>query len=44
MELQLLMREAENAGEVEAAQQFRRQFSAIHRELRTIDSAMHLHG
>jgi DNA primase len=44
MELQLLMREAENAGEVEAAQQFRRQFSTIHRELRTIDSAMHLHG
>src|SRR5581483_2707849 len=44
MELQLLMREAENAGEVEAAQQLRRQFSSIHRELRTIDSAMHLHG
>ena len=44
MELQLLMREAENAGEVEAAQQFRQQFSAIHRELRTIDSAMHLQG
>ena len=44
MELQLLMREAENAGEVEAAQQFRRQFSNIHRELRTIDSAMHLQG
>jgi phosphoenolpyruvate carboxylase len=44
MELQLLMREAENAGEVEAAQQLRRQFSTIHRELRTIDSAMHLHG
>ena len=44
MELQLLMREAENAGEVEAVQQFRRQFSTIHRELRTIDSAMHLHG
>jgi DNA primase len=44
MELQLLMREAENAGEVEAAQQFRRQFSTIYRELRTIDSAMHLHG
>lgn len=44
MELQLLMREAENAGEVEAAQQFRQQFSTIHQELRTIDSAMHLHG
>jgi DNA primase len=44
MELQLLMREAENAGEVEAAQQFRRRFSTIYRELRTIDSAMHLHG
>jgi len=44
MELQHLMREAENAGEVEAVQQFRRQFSTIHRELRTIDSAMHLHG
>jgi DNA primase len=44
MELQLLMREAENAGEVETAQQLRRQFSTIHRELRTIDSAMHLHG
>src|SRR6266849_6292796 len=43
-ELQLLMREAENAGEVEAVQQFLRQFSTIHRELRTIDSAMHLHG
>ncbi|HVB75462.1 MAG TPA: DNA primase [Ktedonobacteraceae bacterium] len=44
MELQYLMREAENAGEVEAVQQFRQQFSTIHRELRTIDSAMHLHG
>ncbi len=44
MELQLLMRDAENAGEVEAAQQFRQQFLRIHRELRTIDSAMHLHG
>ncbi len=44
MELQLLMREAESAGEVEAGRQLRRQFSTIHRELRTIDSAMHLHG
>ncbi len=43
-ELQFLMREAENAGEVEAAQQLRQQFSTIHRELRTIDSAMHLQG
>ena len=43
-ELLLLMREAEDAGEVEAAQQLRQQFSPIHRELRTIDSAMHLHG
>jgi DNA primase len=44
MELQLLIREAESAGEVEAGRQLRRQFSTIHRELRTIDSAMHLHG
>src|SRR5579859_1198775 len=44
MELQLLMREAENAGEVEAEQQLQQRFSTIHRELRTIDSAMHLQG
>ena len=44
MELQPLMKEAENAGEVEVAQQFRQQFLTIHQELRTIDSAMHLHG
>jgi hypothetical protein len=44
MELQFLMREAENAGEAEAVQRFRQQFLAIHQKLRTIDSAMHLHG
>ncbi len=44
MELRPLMREAENAGEAEAAQQFRQRFSNIYRELRTIDSAMHLQG
>jgi DNA primase len=43
-ELELLMREAEKAGDVEAARQLRQQFSPIHRELRTIESAMHLHG
>lgn len=44
MELRPLMREAENAGEVEAARQFRQRFLSIYQELRTIDSAMHLHG
>ncbi len=43
-ELQYLMKEAKDAGESEAVQQFQQQLLAIHRQLRTIDSAMHLHG
>ena len=43
-ELQYLMKEAKDAGELEAVQQFQQQLLAIHRKLRTIDSAMHLHG
>src|SRR6266567_1567067 len=43
-ELQYLMKEAKDAGDSEAVQQFQQQLLAIHRQLRTIDSAMHLHG
>ncbi len=43
-ELNYLIKEAESAGEVEAGRQLRQRFSAIRQELRTIDSAMHLHG
>jgi len=43
-ELQYLERGASEAGDVAAVQQFRRQQLDIHRQLRTIDSAMHLQG
>jgi DNA primase len=43
-ELQYLMRGATEAGDVAAVQQFQQQLVNIHRELRTIDSAMHLQG
>src|SRR5712692_11399661 len=43
-ELRYLMSEANEAGDVESMQQFQQQLLAIHRQLRTIDSAMHLHG
>ena len=43
-ELQYLMKEAHSAGDGEAVRQFQQQLLTIHRELRTIDSAMHLHG
>ena len=38
------MNEAEEAGDLESVRQFRQQLLAIHQQLRTIDSAMHLHG
>ncbi len=43
-ELQYLVRGATEAGDVAAVQQFQQQLVNIHRELRTIDSAMHLQG
>src|SRR6266700_573726 len=43
-ELRYLMSDANEAGDVESMQQFQQQLLAIHRQLRTIDSAMHLHG
>ncbi len=43
-ELQYLMRGATEAGDAAAIQQFQRQLLDIHRQLRTIDSAMHLQG
>jgi DNA primase len=43
-ELQFVMNEAKEAGDVALVQQFRRQLLAIHQQLRTIDSAMHLQG
>src|SRR6266516_4861233 len=43
-ELQYLVRGAKEAGDVEAVHQFQRQLLDIHRQLRTIDSAMHLQG
>jgi DNA primase len=43
-ELQYLMRGAKEAGDVATVQQFQRQLLDIHRQLRTIDSAMHLQG
>ncbi len=43
-ELRYLMSEAKEAGDVESVQQFQQKLLAIHRQLRTIDSAMHLHG
>ncbi len=44
MELQYLMKEANDAGDVEAVRQHQQQLQVIHRQLRTIDSAMHLQG
>ncbi len=43
-ELRYLMSEAREAGDIESVQQFQQQLLTIHRELRTIDSAMHLQG
>jgi DNA primase len=43
-ELQYLMRGAVEAGDVATVQQQQRQLLDIHRQLRTIDSAMHLQG
>jgi DNA primase len=43
-ELQYLMRDATETGDVEAKQQHQKQLLDIHRQLRTIDSAMHLQG
>ncbi len=43
-ELQYLMRGAKEAGDGATVQQFQRQLLDIHRQLRTIDSAMHLQG
>jgi DNA primase len=43
-ELKYVMDEANKAGDVDAVRQYQRQVVVIHRELRTIDSAMHLQG
>jgi DNA primase len=43
-ELRNLMREAREAGDVAAMQQFQQRLQEVYRQLRTIDSAMHLHG
>jgi len=43
-ELKYLVRGAEETGDVAAVQQFQGQLLDIHRQLRTIDSAMHLQG
>ena len=43
-ELRYLLSEAQEVGDGEAVQQFQRQLLAIHQQLRTIDSAMHLQG
>jgi len=43
-ELRYLIDEAEEAGDLESMRQFQQQLLAIYRQLRTIDSAMHLHG
>ena len=44
IELQYVLQEAEDAGDVAVVQQRRRQLLAIHQQLRTIDSATHLQG
>lgn len=43
-ELQYVLREAQDTGDVAAVQQLQRQLLAIHQQLRTIDSATHLQG
>jgi DNA primase len=43
-EIQYLMRGAVEAGDIATVQQHQRQLVDIHRQLRTIDSAMHLQG
>ncbi len=43
-ELRYLMSEAQEAGDAKSVQQFQQQLLTIHRQLRTIDSAMHLQG
>jgi len=44
IELQYVLREEEDTGDVAAMQQLRRQLLEIHQKLRTIDSATHLQG
>ncbi len=43
-ELQYLMKEAGEAGDTDAVRQFRQQLLAVHQQVRTINSAMHLQG
>ncbi|HAG99467.1 MAG TPA: DNA primase [Ktedonobacter sp.] len=43
-ELQYILREAQDTGDVATVQQLRRELLAIHQQLRTIDSATHLQG
>ncbi|HLZ80999.1 MAG TPA: hypothetical protein VKP04_05150, partial [Ktedonobacteraceae bacterium] len=43
-ELQYVLREAQDTGDVATVQQLRRELLAIHQQLRTIDSATHLQG
>jgi DNA primase len=43
-ELQYLLRDAHDTGDVAEEQQLQRQLLAIHQQLRTIDSATHLQG
>jgi DNA primase len=43
-ELQYILREAQDTGDVATKQQLQRQLLAIHQQLRTIDSATHLQG
>ncbi len=43
-ELQYVLREAQDTGDVATVQQLQRQLLAIHQQLRTIDSATHLQG
>jgi DNA primase len=44
IELQYVLREAQNTGDVATVQQLQRQLLEIHQKLRTIDSATHLQG
>src|SRR5437588_4389987 len=44
IELQYVLREAQDTGDVATMQQLQRQLLAIHQQLRTIDSATHLQG
>jgi DNA primase len=44
MELQFLLRDAQETGDVAAMQQFQQQLLGVHQQLRTIDSATQLQG